>query len=196
MWLHITFIHCPSIPIGYSKNYYPIIMIVHSWNNLIFIFDKVVYQQIFLCLVRLFKVYLIWKSKMLHIEGYQIQLVIEIINSFFRALFFSSIQWCSEPFWFMFFPAEFTTWFLQYILVSFFDTLSYQPNVLTTGSDRFNRHLCLSDSILMLKEYIGLNLFTVFVFLILLFLLVIVFFSFRLEKQLILVLLISPVPHL
>ena len=103
MWLHFKCIHCLSIPIGYSKKYYPIIMIVHSCNNLIFIFDKVVYQQIFLWLVRQFEVYLILKPNMIHIEGHQSQLVIYIMNIVFRAQFVSRIQWCSETFWFIFF---------------------------------------------------------------------------------------------
>ena len=67
--------------------------------------------------------------------------------------------------------------------MSFFDRLSDLPNVLTTRFGRFNRNLCLSDVLLMLKEYIGLNLFTAFVFPLLMFLLVIVLFLVRLEKN-------------
>ena len=131
MWLHITFIHCSYILIGYSKYYYPILMILHSWNNLIFIFDRVFYQHILICLVRWFEVYLISKSMMLRIEGHKIQLVIEITNIFNRSQFVSIIQWCLESFWFMFFPAAFKTWFMQSIFVSFFDRMSDLPNVLT-----------------------------------------------------------------
>ena len=102
MWFYITFIHCPSIPIGYSKNHYLIIMIVYSWSNRILFFDKVVYQQIFLCLVRWFEVYLLLKTAMLHVQGHQIQLFIDITNSFLRSQRFSTIQWCLELFWFIF----------------------------------------------------------------------------------------------
>ena len=189
--------HCPSTPIGYSKNYYPIIMILHSWNNLILICDKVVCQQILLCLVRWFGVYLILKPTMLHIAGHQSQLVIDILNSFFRAQFFGSIQWCSELFWFVFSPDYFTTWFLQSIFMSFFDMLSDLPNILTAGVFRFKIHVCLSELILMLREYIGLNFFTALSPLLLMLLLVIVFFLVCLRKNhLILVLMLLTVPHL
>ena len=152
MWIYIKFIHCPYIPIGNSKNYYPIIMIVHSCNKLIFIFDMVVYQHILLFLVRWFEVKLILKPTMLHIEGHQSKLVIGIMNRFFRDQFIRSIQWCSELFLFMIFPAAFTTWFLQSIFMSFFDSIPDMPNALITRSSRFKSNICLSDLIRMLKE--------------------------------------------
>ena len=66
--------------------------------------------------------------------------------------------------------------------MSFFDRMSETPNVLTTRFGRFKIHLFLSDLILILKESIGLNLFTSFVFFLLLLLLVIVYFLVRLEN--------------
>ena len=105
------------------------------------------------------------------------------MNSCFRAQFVSSIQLCSETFWFMFFSAAFATWFLQYILVSFFGIILDLTNVLTTIFGRFKRHICLSDLILMLKEYICLELFNAFVFPLLVLLLVIFSFWFVFKKS-------------
>ena len=129
---------------------------------------------------------------MLHIEEHKSQLFIDIMNSFLEPNLSVALSDVWNHFDLCFLPASFTTLFMQSILVSLFDRLSDLTNVLTTRFFRFKRHLCLSDLMMMLKESIGLNFFTAF------FLpsnSVSLGNSF-LFYQLILVLMILPVPYL